>query len=169
MEAGTGQRRAAGGQAPPDPRRAPAVVAHTPRQACTAIKSAGPRGVLLLSAPGAAGGVGAAWFLACVAEARNRLGGADAPPNWAVLDCADAPGFALHALRAGARLLVLHRAVPAFGAVAAAAEEIGAAVWGERPPALDLGALDLRPAGRGRRRLSEWLTSHAVTGPPPLG
>ncbi len=177
MEAGTGQRRAAAaaaGAAPsPCPRDAPAVVAHTPGQARAALESAGPRGVVLLSAPGAAGNMGAAWFLALVAQARDGFGGggrAPPPPHWAALDCGAAPGFALSALRAGARLLVLDPAAPAFSAVAAAAAEAGATLWTERPPALDLGRLDLRGAGgRGRLRLAEWLTGGAVTGPPGLG
>jgi hypothetical protein len=145
------------------------VVAHTARQARLALAGAGPRGLLLLSAPGAAGNMGAAWFLALVEQAREALG-ADPPPHWAVLDCGDAPGFALSALRAGVRVLVLDPAAPAFPAVAAAAASVGAALWAERPPALDLGRLDLRSAsGRGNRRLAEWLIGGAVTGKPGLG
>ncbi len=172
MEAGTGQRRAAAGPAPsPGPRGAPAVVVHTPGQARAALELGGPRGVVLLSPPGAAGNMGAAWFLALAAQARDGLrGGAGAPPHWAALDCGGAPGFALSALRAGARLLVLDPAAPAFPAVAAAAAEAGAELWAERPPALDLGRLDLRgDGGRGRLRLAEWLTAGSVTGPPGLG
>ena len=171
MEAGTGQRRAAAipGATPPHPCDAPAVVAHTPRQARAALEAAGPRGVALLSAPAAASNMGAAWFLALVAQAREALEGGALPPHWAVLDCGDAPGFALSALRAGARLLVLDPAAPAFPSVAAAAAELGAEVWAERPPALDLGRLDLREAGHGHGRLAEWLTGDAVTGPPGLG
>ncbi|GAA0567297.1 hypothetical protein GCM10009416_01640 [Craurococcus roseus] len=172
MVVGTGQRRAA----EPGPRGAPAVVAHTPGQARAALGLAEPaRGVLLLSAPAAAGNIGAAWFLALVAQAAEGLDAAapgerPPPPHWAALDCGNAPGFALAALRAGVRLLVLDPAVPAFPAVAAAAAEIGGEVWPERPPALDLGRLDLRRAdGQGRRRLAEWLTGGAVTGPAALG
>jgi hypothetical protein len=147
------------------------VVAHTVRQASAALEAAGPRGVLLLSAPGAAGNMGAAWFLALVEQARDGFrGGSAPPPHWAVLDCGQAPGLALSALRAGARVLVLDPAAPAFAAVAVAAAEAGTALWAERPPTLDLGRLDLRDAGRGgRRRLAEWLTGGAVTGPPGLG
>jgi hypothetical protein len=175
MEAGTGQRRAAaaaGAAPPPCPRGAPAVVAHTPGQARAALEAAGPRGVVLLSTPAAAGGMGAGWFLALVAQAREAVGGDARPPplHWAALDCGDSPGFALQALRAGARVLVLAPAAPAFPAVAAAADEAGAVLWAERPPALDLGRLDLKSAGgRGRLRLAEWLTGVAVTGPPGLG
>lgn len=172
MEAGTGQRRAsaAGGAASaPDPRDAPAVVVHTAGEARAALADAGPRGIVLLSARGAASNMGVAWFLALVAQARADLAGA-APPHWAALDCGDAPGFALAALRAGAPLLVLDPAVPAFAAVAAAAAEVGAAVWAERPAALDLGTLDVREgSGRGLHRLAEWLTAGAVTGRPGLG
>lgn len=175
MVAGTGQRR--GAAAPlcaPCPRGAPAVVAHTPAQARAALGLAEPgRGVLLLSAPAAAGNIGAAWFLALVAQAAAGLdadGERPMPAHWAALDCGNAPGFALAALRAGVRLLVLDPAVPAFAAVAAAAAEVGGEVWPERPPALDLGRLDLRRAdGQGHRRLAEWLTGGAVTGPAALG
>jgi hypothetical protein len=49
-------------------------------------------------------------------------------------------------------------------------ERVLAPLRTERPPALDLGRLDLRAAGGpGRRRLAEWLTGGAVTGPPGLG
>jgi hypothetical protein len=166
MVAVTGQRRVIG--SPPRPGGAPAVVVHTPGMARAALALAGPRGVLLLSMPGAAGSLGAAWFLALAEQARDGLPAP--PPHWPVLDCGDAPGFALAALRAGLRLLVLDPAVPAFPAVAAAAAEVGAAVWRERPPALDLGRLDLRDlAGRGHHRLAEWLAGGAVTAPPRLG
>jgi hypothetical protein len=73
-----------------------------------------------------------------------------------VLDCADSPGHALAALRAGMRLLVLDPACPAFAAVAGAAAELGAEVWPTRPPALDLGRLDLRKPGA-RDKLAAWL------------
>ena len=136
---------------------APAVVVHDAAGARAARALAGPRGVLLLSGPGAAGSLGAAWFLALVRRAEAGVGPSGAPPHWAALDCADAPGPALAALRAGARLLVLDPACPAFGAVAAAAAEVGAEVWPARPaPALDLRDLDLRrPAARAR--LAAWL------------
>jgi hypothetical protein len=171
MEAGTGQRRAAAAAPPSWPGDAspPAVVVHTPRDVRAALAFAGSRGVLLLSPPGAAGNMGAAWFLALVEQARAAIDG-EAPPHWAVLDCGNAPGFALQALRAGARTLVLDPAMPAFPAVADAAASLGAALWAERPPALDLGRLDLRaPGGRGNRRLAEWLTGGAVTAKPGLG
>lgn len=150
MGARTGQRQAQGDRAA---EAAPAVTVHDAAQAEAALAAAGPRGVLLLSAPGAAGSLGAAWFLAMVARA------AQAQPQaryWAALDCADAPGHALAAIRAGARLLILDPACPAFPAVAAAAAEAGAAIWGARPPALDLRRLNPRRPG-GWAKLAAWL------------
>jgi hypothetical protein len=136
---------------------APAVVVHETEGALAALALADPgRGVLLLSAPGAAGSLGAPWFLALVRQAVAATP-PPLPPFQAALDCADAPGQALAALRAGARLLILDPACPAYGAVAAAAAETGAAVWPARPgAALDLRSVDLRrPAGRAR--LAAWL------------
>ncbi|MCO6414841.1 hypothetical protein JYK14_01440, partial [Siccirubricoccus sp. KC 17139] len=63
---------------------------------------------------------------------------------------------ALAALRAGLRALVLDPSCPAYPALAAAAAECGARLLPARPPALDLGRIDLRRAG-GRRLLAQWL------------
>lgn len=129
--------------------------------------AAGPRGVLLLSAHGAGGFAGAAWFLGLVAAAAATNPGV---AHRAALDCADRPGTALAALRAGVRVVVLDSACPGFGAVASAAQEVGAQVLAARPPSLDLAGLDLR-----RRddlaRLAAWLALEApqegATCPPP--
>lgn len=139
----------------------PAVVVYEAAGAAAALALAGPRGVLLLSAPGAAGLLGAPWFLGLAAEAAARVP-PPLPPWQAALDCADAPGHALAALRAGARLLVLDPACPAFAAVAAAAAEVGAALLPARPPALDLRGIDpARPAGRAR--IAAWLAGEAAS------
>jgi hypothetical protein len=131
------------------------VTVHGVAGARAALAAAGPRGVLLLSAPGAGAFAGAAWFLGVVAAAA----GPGRTPA-AAIDCADAPGAALAALRAGARLVVLRGGCPSFAAVAAAAAEGRAQVLPERPPSLDLGRLDLR-----RRddlaQLSAWLALEA--------
>lgn len=135
----------------------PAVTVHSLAGAEAALSAAGPRGVVLLSAHGAAGFGGPAWFLALAAEAARRHPDVT---HRVALDCGDAAGTALAALRAGARLLVLDGENPSFGAVAAAAEEIGAEVWPGRPVSLDLARLDLR-----RRddlaRLAAWLAMEA--------
>ncbi len=135
-------------------RNRPAVVVHGAAQAIAALRHAGPRGVWLLSAPGAAGSMGAAWFLALVRHAAAAV--PEPPPHAAVLDCADAPGHALAALRAGLRAIVLDPRCPALAVVEGAAAEAGAVVLPARPPALDLAGLDLRHA-RGSARLGAWL------------
>ncbi|MBW6398790.1 hypothetical protein KPL78_13080 [Roseomonas sp. HJA6] len=138
----------------------PAVVVHALAQAEVALAAAGPAGVMLLSAPGAGTFAGPAWFLALAAEAARRHPG----KAWvAALDCADAPGAALAALRAGTRIVVLAGACPSFPAVAAAASEAGATLLPARPAALDLGRLDLR-----RRddlaRIAAWFAMEAPQG-----
>jgi hypothetical protein len=126
----------------------PAVLVHGRMEAEAALALAGPRGVTLLSAPGMAPGA----FLALVAAAARP-----GVPHEVMLDCADAPGLALAALRAGLRRLVL-APCPASGAVAAAAEECGAELRTEAPPALDAGRIDLTSPG-GRNKLAHWLCS----------
>ncbi|MGX9965671.1 hypothetical protein ACVFYP_20265 [Roseomonas sp. F4] len=117
------------------------------------LRAAAPAGgVLLLSAPGAAGFLGPGPWRALVAQAP---GFADA------LCCGDAAGDALTALRAGCRLLVLDIACPAYQMVKGAAAEIGASLLPARPPALDLAGLDLRRSGA-RTKLTAWLAISAV-------
>lgn len=136
---------------------APAVVVHTAAEVRAAGAAAGVRGVLLLSAPGAAESLGAAWFLAMVRAGAGDPMGVCAPalPR-AVLDCGAAPGLALGALHLGVRGLVLDPACPGFDPVVGAAAAVGGAVWRARPAALNLGALDLRRAVA-RERLAAWL------------
>ena len=122
----------------------PAVIVHGLEHARAAL--APGVAVTLLSAPAAGVYAGVGWWRALVAAAAH---GTVAPPD--VLDCGDATGRALEALRAGQRLLVL-RADPAlFRDVAERAAQLGAAVLPEAPPALDL-------ARRGAlRHLDAWL------------
>lgn len=132
---------------------APAVTVHGLTDALAALGEGRP--VTLLSAHGAALAGGCLWWRALIVRAC-----ADFPdtPCADILDCADAPGHAMAALRAGQRLLILAPACPAFAAVAGAAASLGATVLPARPPALDL-------AARGaRRHLREWLAT--VTEPP---
>ncbi len=101
----------------------------------------------LLSAPGAASYAGCGWWFELARRARAefpRLATAD----W--LDCGDAPGRATAALRIGCRGLILAPS-PAFAAVAAIAEGVGATLLTERPDSLDM-------AERGAERLlADWL------------
>ncbi|MFT8247056.1 hypothetical protein [Roseomonas sp. BN140053] len=130
-----------------------AVVVHGLAEAEAALLAAGPAGVVLLSAPGAAAWPGPATLLAVVAAAAARHPGV---PHAAVLDCGAAPGLALLALRSGWRRIVLSPDCAAFEQVAGAAAALGAAVLPARPEALDLGRLDLQRPG-GRALLARWL------------
>lgn len=108
-----------------------------------ALEAAGGAPLRFLSAEGAAAFLGAAGFRALLGE------------HWphGILDCADAPGFALEALRLGARSLVLAPAVPAFPALEALAREAGAEILPARPVAVELARIALdRPAGRAHLR-----------------
>ena len=130
-----------------------AVLVHDAAQAMAALAAAGPRGVALVSAPGAAGFLGPGWFLAMVAPAMAAF--PDVPCR-ALLVCADAPGQALAALRAGLLWVVLAPEVPGFAQICAAARDVGATVLDAAPAALDLALLDLaRPAGQ--QGLAHWL------------
>ena len=124
----------------------PAVVVHGLPHLIAA--TAPGRPVTLLSGPGAAIYAGCGWWRALMA-----LGTAGHPD---ILDCADAPGRAMEALRTGCRLLVLDPAVPAWPLVASRAAAAGARLLAERPAALDL-------ARRGaKRRLPAWLEGDSL-------
>ena len=112
----------------------PAVMVHGLEHARAALAPGLP--VTLLSAPAAGAYAGVGWWRALVALAAQ---GGTAPPD--ILDCGEATGRALEALRAGQRLLIV-RAEPAlFGNIADRAAQLGAAVLPEAPPALDLARL----------------------------
>ncbi len=131
----------------------PAVVVHGWGDACAALAPGRP--VTLLSGRGAAvyGGVG--WWRAMLAASRA---GHPATPCRDILDCADAPGAAMAALRRGQPALVLDAACPAFAAVTGAASECGAVILAARPVALDLAELDLNRPGASHR-LRAWLAA----------
>ncbi|MEJ1979271.1 MAG: hypothetical protein WDN49_27375 [Acetobacteraceae bacterium] len=119
----------------------PAVVVHGLDDARRAL--APGLAVTLLSGPGAGIYAGCGWWRALVTASGT------AGPD--MLDCADAPGRAMEALRAGCRLLVLDPAVPAFALVSARAAAAGAHLLAQRPLALDLA----QPGSL--RRLEAWL------------
>ena len=73
-----------------------------------------------------------------------------------VLDCGEAPGRALEAMRAGQRLLVLRAEIRVWTDIAARAAAYGGVLLADAPPALDLG----RPGAT--RRLSAWLAQGAA-------
>lgn len=144
---------------------APALVVRGAAEAAAALALAGGQRVLLLSASGAAGYLGAAGWRALL---QATAGAAPGAPFDDALCCADAPGLALAALRAGCRGLVLDAACPAFAQVAGAAAELGALLLPARPAALDLAELDLRTP-RGQRRLAAWLAAAPHDSGPAAG
>lgn len=132
---------------------APAVIVHGLADARLALSLGLP--VTLLSAPGAGLYAGCGWWRALVDTARGAL------PDIAVediLDCAEASGQALAALRIGQRHLVLWPSAPGWNAVAAIAAERGGTVRPAAPPALDLAR---RSAAR---RLHDWLQLRTTPG-----
>src|SRR4051794_15052387 len=138
--------------------RHPAVVVHGPADARLALSAGLP--VTLLSAPGAALYAGCLWWRELASTVRQSH---PDTPAADILDCADATGRALAALRIGQQAIVLAAGAPGFAAVLAIAHECGAEVLTARPPALDLG----QPGAR--RLLRGWLEAPSVPGDrPPL-
>jgi hypothetical protein len=132
----------------------PAVIVHGLKDARDALALGRP--VTLLSAPGAVLFAGCLWWrgviaAACVADAID------------VLDCADASGLALGALRSGVNRLVLWRDAPGWPDVAAIAAQQGGFVLAVAPQALDMAH---RAA---RHRLHAWLQATPGDIDPCLG
>ena len=131
----------------------PAVVIHDLAHARVALAIGRP--ITLLSSPGAALFAGCGWWRAVVERARAEH--ADTAME-DILDCADAPGLALGALRIGQHLLVLSPNSPGWQSVAAIAASLGGEVLTSRPPALDMADRDAV------RRLADWLQARTAQG-----
>ncbi len=126
----------------------PAVIVNGLDDAVAALRAARGAPMTLLSAPGAALFAGCLWWREVVCQAHEIVPGSGATD---VLDCADASGLALSALRIGQKAIVLLEAAPGHAVVVAIAENLGARVLSAAPPALDL-------SRRGAaRRLDAWL------------
>lgn len=124
----------------------PAVMVHGIEDARIALAPGLP--VTLLSRPGAALYAGCGFWRALIGLCRAEYPDARAPD---ILDCADASGYAVAALRIGQQALVLAPDTLGRVAVAAIAAETGADLLAGCPPALDL-------AIRGAtRHLADWL------------
>ncbi len=89
--------------------------------------------VTLMSAPGAAANVGAGWFDAVVSLARDAYPSVSVA---AVLDCGDAPGHALAALRHGFKFI--RYSGPNQREIEEIAEGYEASVLTERPDTIEL-------------------------------
>jgi hypothetical protein len=124
----------------------PAVIVHGLADAKAVLTLGLP--VTLLSAPGAAIFAGCVWWREMVAAARAGFPDTEALD---ILDCADASGMALGALRSGVCRLVLWPEAPGWASVVAVAERQGGFVLHAAPAALDLGE------GNGMHRLGGWL------------
>ncbi len=131
----------------------PAVIVHGPGDAHAALAPGLP--VTLLSAPGAAVFAGCLWWkqVATAAQKANPM-----TESTDILDCADASGMALAALRSGVCRLVLWQNTPVWDAVAAIANRQGGFVLTRAPPALDLGEPNAI------RRLARWLAGFGIAG-----
>jgi hypothetical protein len=122
-----------------------AVIIHGLDDLRFAIAPAKP--VTLLSSPGAALFGGCRWWAELL-----WAGGFTGP---ALLDCGDAPGRALEAIRLGLKGVVLGCDAQRFAVVAEIAADVGVVLLPAAPPALDLGL----PGAK--RRLTAWLDDNA--------
>jgi len=128
----------------------PAVVVHSLADARVVLACGRP--VTLLSGEAAALYAGCAWWRALVAAARTEF---PLLPIRDLLDCADASGQALAAVRIGLLHLILAPDAPGRARVAAIVAGLGGALLAERPPALDLA----EPGSH--RRLHEWVRARS--------
>jgi hypothetical protein len=131
----------------------PAVVIHGLPDARAVLAARQP--VTLLSASGAALYAGCGWWRALIERVRAEH--TDFPID-DILDCADASGLALGAIRIGQRRIVLDPAAPGWSSVAAIATSLGGEVLTLRPPSLDMAD---RAAAR---RLHDWLQLRTTPG-----
>jgi len=131
----------------------PAVIVHGISDAHSALAPGLP--VTLLSAPGAVLSGGCLWWREMIAYARAAHEKTDAMD---ILDCADASGLALGALRSGISRLVLWPEAPGWNAIAAIAESQGGCVLPAAPAALDLASRNAI------RRLHVWLCDSGTGG-----
>lgn len=117
--------------------KAAAFVVHGIAHVRAALAAARETGcaIRLVSAPSAAGYAGGAWFAALERSGRRAFPDVDAT---FILDCGDAPGWALAAIRAGVRHIRLSGNRRARDSVAAIAAASGARIVTGRLNTLDL-------------------------------
>lgn len=117
--------------------RTPRIVVHSLAHARAALQAAGETGtaVTLIGPPGGAAYLGTPFLLEIVGQARAAFPQAKAT---AVVDCGDAPGLALAALRQGAEAVRLDAAPAVLAKVAEIAGRRGGRLDREDTPALDL-------------------------------
>lgn len=107
------------------------TIVHGWEDAAAALEAAGPAGAAtLVSARDAGGYAGAAWFAALAARARREF--PTVAQSW-ILDCGDAPGHVLAALRAGLRAVVFSGDAATRARLADVAAAVGAVVLAGAP------------------------------------
>ncbi len=146
---------------PPSPLR---IIIHDldhARWALAVARTAG-RVVTLESPAGAAGWQGIGWWLALLTAIRVQFPDVTFA---SVLDCGDAPGLALAALRAGVPEVRLEAEPPVLAKIAGIAEQTGGRV-GENPGGR---ALDLLGAPDLRRAVEDFFAECHSTAPSPGG
>jgi len=138
--------------------QAAVIVVHERAHAEAALAAAEElaRPVVLLSPPGAAAFMGAAYFQAMIARAMSDHPGARV---LAVLDCGERAGEAMGALRQGIEAVCFRGPAAVAGKLRDIARQQGAAVIETRPDALDLAGVD---DARGACR--NWLRKSAEAG-----
>lgn len=122
-----------------------AITVHNLDHARCALAAASELGVpvTLLSPPHGAGYLGAGYFLALAEKATAEH--PDAEASW-ILDCGDAPGLALGALRLGCAAIRFTGPAPVRKKIADIAKQSGAAIDNRRYQVLDLLTQDDAPA-----------------------
>lgn len=131
-----------------------AITIHGAEDARAALAAAASCGVAvtLISAPSAAGYAGPGWFRALQDIVSGEF--AHVRQRW-ILDCGDAPGHVLAALRAGCDALVFTGEPRVREKLAAIAAAQGATLLAMRPDSLDLGEL------RDHQAILAWLRDAA--------
>lgn len=114
-----------------------AIRVHSAADACAALRAAASLNlpVTLISAPAASGYAGAGYFAALIAVARAEVPNAAVT---AVLDCGEAPGHVLGALRQGLKSVRFCGDCDTAAKLAAIARAQDASLIADDTPALDL-------------------------------
>lgn len=133
------------------------IIVHSLAEARAALAAAAALGkdVTLASAPAAGSYAGPGWFKALTDQATRAVPDARCDT---VLDCGDAPGIALAALRLGLKRVRFTGKADATRRLAAIGAALDATVESDEKPALDLRGLR-QPEARCRA----WLAGDAVT------
>ncbi len=118
----------------------PVIIIHSFEQACAALTSAADlsKELTLLSAPDAGMQSGPAWFLSLVEQAQDAVPGAKTIEITALLDCGDAPGIVLAALRHGLTDICFTGPPEPLSKLTDIADQQGAVIVTKRPEGLDL-------------------------------